>query len=526
MKPGIAVLISAAAAVMTLHAAGQPSQATQGAQAAQAVALRQVGYVKASNPGDGDQFGSAVAMSGDGNTLAVGAPMENSAAKGIDGDQASDAAEDAGAVYVYARNGAAWTQQAYIKASNAEAFDQFGNALALSADGNTLAVAAAFESSGATGINGNQADNSRPQAGAVYVFVRAGGSWSQQAYIKASNTGDMDDGDTFGYSIALSDDGTTLAVGAPSEDSSATGINGNQNDNTAAGAGAVYVFTRSGNGWAQQSYVKPANTHGAMLFGYSVGLSADGSTLTAGSFDERGCSNAINGPYEMKCGGTGAAYAFTRNGATWVQQAYLKAREQDRGDSLGGAIAISDDGNTVVAGAADEDSMTTGVNAAKSGDSGEVGAADDTSSGASYAFIRAGGNWTEQASFKASNTGLTDWFGLRLTLSGDGNTIAVSAPNEDGGGRGVSGSPDDNSAEQAGAVYLFARSGTGWVQQAYVKASNTAAFDEFGSSVAISRDGRTIAVGARFEDSGAKGVNGNEADNSVSDAGAVYVFSR
>ena len=248
MKPLFAVLVvSAAAAAMPPHAAGQTGQAVQGTQG---TTLRQIGYVKASNPGDGDQFGSAVAMSGDGNTLAVGAPMENGAAKGINGDQASDAAEDAGAVYVYGRNGGGWAQQAYIKASNADAFDQFGNALALSADGNTLAVAAAFESSGATGVNGNQADNSRPQAGAVYVFVRTGGNWSQQAYIKASNTGDVDDGDTFGYSIALSDDGTTLAVGAPSEDSSATGINGNQNDNAAAGAGAVYVFTRTGNGWS------------------------------------------------------------------------------------------------------------------------------------------------------------------------------------------------------------------------------------------------------------------------------------
>ena len=107
MKSTLAILVVSAAAVgMTLHAAGQASQAGQ------ATAPRQIGYIKASNPGDGDQFGSAVAMSGDGNTLAVGAPMENSAAKGINGDQASDAAEDAGAVYVYARNGAGWTQQA------------------------------------------------------------------------------------------------------------------------------------------------------------------------------------------------------------------------------------------------------------------------------------------------------------------------------------------------------------------------------------------------------------------------------
>ena len=170
----------------------------------------------------GDQFGYAVALSGDGNTLAVGAEMEGSAAAGINGNQADNSADAAGAVYVFARSGGGWSQQAYIKASNPGSNDQFGAALALSADGNTLAVAAQFEDSAATGINGNQADNSMSESGAVYVFTRAGGKWSQQAYVKASNTGEQDDGDTFGYAVALSDDGNTLAVGAPGEDSGRT----------------------------------------------------------------------------------------------------------------------------------------------------------------------------------------------------------------------------------------------------------------------------------------------------------------
>jgi hypothetical protein len=514
IRPLVVIVLAVAAASCSSDTVGQSASSPP------------ITYVKASNAREGDQFGAAVAISSDGTTLAVGAPLENSASTGVNGDQANSAAEDAGAVYVYTRAGDTWAQQAYIKASNAEAFDQFGNAVALSADGNTLAVAASFESSGATGINGNQLDNSRPQAGAVYVFTRTGGTWSQQAYVKASNTGEPDDGDTFGYSVALSDDATTLAVGAPSEDSSATGVNGNQADNAAAGAGAVYVFTRTANSWSQQAYVKAANTHAAMLFGYSVGLSGDGATLTAGSFDERGCSNAINGPYEMKCGGTGAVYAFTRSGSAWSQQAYLKAREQDRGDSMGGAITISDDGNTIVTGAADEDSLTTGVDAVRSGDSGEVGAPDDRSSGAGYAFVRSGGTWSQQASFKASNTGTTDWFGMRLALSGDSGTLVISAPNEDSASSGIDGKQDDDSAEQAGAAYVFTRTGDKWSPQAYVKASNAQGFDEFGSAVAVSRDGRTIVVGAHFEDSGTTGINGNQADNTATDAGAVYLFSR
>jgi FG-GAP repeat protein len=130
-------------------------------------------------------------------------------------------------------------QQAYVTASNPEAGDDFGESVTLSADGTTLAVAAHNEASNATGIEGNQADNTAPNAGAVYVFVRSGGLWSQQAYLKASNT-EVDD--IFGQSVALNADGTTLAVAALWERSNATGIGGNQADNSAPLAGAVYVY--------------------------------------------------------------------------------------------------------------------------------------------------------------------------------------------------------------------------------------------------------------------------------------------
>src|SRR5204863_6955164 len=124
-------------------------------------------------------------------------PLESSAAKGINGAQNDDSVYSAGAVYVYTRTASGWRQQAYVKASNTGANDQFGFSIALSADGNTMAVSAVYEDSGATGINGNQNDNSVPDSGAVYVFTRAGTAWSQQAYIKASNTGEKEDGDIF-----------------------------------------------------------------------------------------------------------------------------------------------------------------------------------------------------------------------------------------------------------------------------------------------------------------------------------------
>ena len=142
-------------------------------------------------------------------------------------------------MYVYTRSGTNWSQQAYIKASNTDANDYFGWSVALSGDGSTLAVGASYEHSAATGINGNQGDNSTAGAGAVYMFTRSGSTWGQQAYIKASNTNASDN---FGASVALSADGSTLAVGAWREASTATGINGNQADNNAPYAGAVYVY--------------------------------------------------------------------------------------------------------------------------------------------------------------------------------------------------------------------------------------------------------------------------------------------
>ena len=98
------------------------------------------------------------------------APLEDSSAKGINGKQNDESATESGAVYLYTRTGTTWRQQAYIKGSNTETFDEFGSALALERTGRTLLVTARGEDSAATGINGNQADNSAAEAGAAYAF--------------------------------------------------------------------------------------------------------------------------------------------------------------------------------------------------------------------------------------------------------------------------------------------------------------------------------------------------------------------
>ena len=330
---------------------------------------KQVAYIKASNPGMFDHFGeggaldghigNAVAVSGDGNTIAVGAQHESSSARGVNGNQNNDDAYSSGAVYVFTRNGGSWTQQAYVKASNAGNGDHFGNAVALSADGNTLAVGAFWESSAATGVNGNQDNNSIPQAGAAYVFTRRGGTWTQQAYIKASNTGNAGEGDLpgegdqFGFSVALSDDGNTLAVGAPSEDSSASGINGNQKDESIPQAGAVYVFTRAGNAWTQQAYVKASNTGEAGTadtfgegdqFGWSLALSGDGTTMAVGAITEDSGAAGVNGNQRDNASpSAGAVYVFSRTRGMWSQQAYDKPSNLDAGDMFGYSVSIDGD---------------------------------------------------------------------------------------------------------------------------------------------------------------------------------------
>ncbi len=261
----------------------------------------QQAYIKASNTDAGDEFGCSVALSGD--TLAVSAPFENRAATGINGDQSSNSAAGSGAVYVFTRNAGVWSQQAYIKASNTDAFDEFGTSVALSGD--TLAVGATEDRSAATGIDGDQG-NTGDENGAAYVFTRDGaGVWSQQAYIKASNT---DDGDHFGLSVALSLSGDTLAVGARFEDGAATGIDADLFDHRAADAGAAYVFTRDAAGvWSQQAYIKASNTDAEDEFGVLVALSGD--TLAVGAFGEDSAATGIDGD-QSNTGFSGTAVAI------------------------------------------------------------------------------------------------------------------------------------------------------------------------------------------------------------------------
>ncbi len=463
----------------------------------------QQAYLKASNTEANDYFGISVDISGD--TLVVGAYNEDSNAVGVNGNQANNLALDSGAVYVFTRNGGVWSQQAYLKASNAEAYDYFGATVDISGD--TLVVGAYGEDSNATGSNGNQLNNTVIDSGAVYVFTRSGSTWSQQAYLKASNT---DAYDYFGGDVSLSDN--TLAVGAYGEDSITAGVNGNQSDNSAGSSGAVYVFTRSGSTWSQQAYVKASNAESYDYFSfYSLSLADD--TLVVGAPYEDSISTGVNGdqadnslPY------SGAVYVFTRSGSTWSQQAYIKASNAEMEDNFGGNVSIS--GDTLAVSAVYEDSNATGVNGNQTDNL-------DETSGAVYVFTRSGSTWSQQAYIKASNTDAYDYFGIDLSVSGD--ILAVGATGESSNAIGVDGNQANNSELYSGATYIFTRTGTNWYQHSYLKASNAGAGDAFGVSLSLS--GNTVVVAANGEAGSATGVNGNQADNSASDSGAAYVFT-
>jgi hypothetical protein len=454
----------------------------------------QQAYVKATNVDAWDWFAESVAVDGD--TVVIGAPGEDSSTTGVNSTP-DNAANGAGAVYVFVRTGTTWTQQAYLKASNTGEGDSFGKSVAVSGD--TIVVGAYWEDSSTTGVNSKPNEDAR-ESGAAYVFVRSGTTWTEQAYLKASNTG-IDD--AFGWSVAVH--GDTAVIGAYGEDSSTTGVNSKPNE-AATNAGAAYVFRRTGTAWTEQAYLKASNAEVDDLFGWSVGVS--GETVVVGARWEDSSSTGINSTPNELATASGAAYVFVHNGTSWIQEAYLKAGNAEAWDWFGWSVAVS--GNTVVVGADGEDSTTTGVNSTPNNAAANVGAA--------YVFVRSNGAWTQQAYLKASNAGVHDLFGHSVAVSG--NTIVVGATEEPSTTTGVNSTPNEG-GYRIGAGYVFVRSGTTWVEQAYLKASNSGYQDEFGDAVAVSGD--TVVVGAWNEDSSTTGINSlpNEA---AEQAGAAYIF--
>jgi hypothetical protein len=453
-------------------------------------------YLKASNAGRLDRFGDAVAMSGD--TLAVGAPVEASNASGL-----GDSVPDAGAVYIFVRGPSGWSQQAFLKASNAAELNRFGGSLAL--NGDVLAVGARGESSPSRGIDGTQGGGGFQNSGAVYVFVRQGQRWTQQAHIKASNA---DPEDRFGESVALSgmgrwfsdqDSEDVLVVGASFERSSSRDV---QSDSSLSQAGAAYVFVRDGTAWRQAAYLKADRPTMDSRFGAAVAVSGD--TVVVG---EPQSSTAV--------GRGGAVHVFERSAGTWRESVRLEATYPGDRDEFGGALAL--DGDLLAVGAPGEDRAARGIG----GDASSDGAQE---SGAVYIFTRQEGEFKPTAYVKASNASEDHRFGASVDLSGP--LLVVGASREGGGSTGVDGNQADQSVTASGAAYVFALEAKGWVQRHYLKATNPDAGDDFGARVTVGSAG--VAVGAPGEDSNSLGINGAQGNDVLSDlgfdSGAVYVF--
>lgn len=384
-------------------------------------------------------------------------------------------------------------QNAYLKHSHSDEEDFFGRAIAI--DGNTAVVGAYIEASAATTINGDASDNTAPQRGAAFVYVRSGNTWSQQAYLKASVTTAR-----FGSSVAIS--GDTIVVGAA-------------NDSTAASvAGGAYVFVRNGNTWTEQAFLSADNADPADFFG-DAGLAIDGDTIAVGAPDEDSNTTGVSptGSTNNDAARAGAVYVFTRNTGVWTQQAYLKASNTGAGDTFGESISLS--GETLVVGASEEDSDGQGVDAPQNNENG-------SRSGAAYVFVRNTGVWTQQAYLKSSNSESEDRFGVSVSISGD--RIAVGALREAGNASGVNGDQNNNFSNSSGAVYVFVRNAGAWTQEAYVKSTPNIGGIQFGSSVAISGD--LLIAGAPFENSSLGGVDPGPINGSLAFTGAAFVFSR
>ncbi len=422
----------------------------------------------------GDLFGASVAVEGD--QALVGASMSPTTA--------------AGAAYVYTRSATTWSQRAKLAQAVGGIGDQFGMTVALSGDTALVGAQSVDVTAG-----GNQ--------GRAFVFRGAGAAWSEEAQLTA---GDVAANDNFGRSVALS--GDTALVGAPNADV------------TTSNRGAAYVFVRSGTAWSQQQKLVASDGDANDNFGASVALLQDTALVGAPGAD-------------APTSGQGMAYAYTRSGTSWTQQAGWTAPAADiqtSGD-YGRVVALATDmaligsplldgpGGGTNHGAAfvrtrsgvtwsDEAKLTAGLSAAGSffgsvalsADTAVVGATyEDLNSidnaGGAHVFARSGAIWSEQQRLVPSDPAAGDSFGFSVDVSGD--TALVGAYNKSSG---------------RGAAYVFTRSGSTWTQQAKLEASDGVSGDSFAYSVALEAD--TALIGAFLADGG------------VANSGTAYVFVR
>lgn len=412
-------------------------------------------YFKASNAQEGDGLGFSVAVSGD--TLVAGAIWEDS---NSGSDPGNNSAPNAGAVYVFGRDGDSWVEQAYLK-SDAPAEDKFfGASVAIAGDllvvGEPASSPLRFNTQITHGF------------GSAYVFERQNGSWVQVAKF----TGTMD-GELYGFSVAT--DGETVIVAAPYD------------TRTMFNSGSVHVVARQGGAWKIVQQLIPANMIEQTMFGFSVAV--DGDTALIG---------AANDPTGAPL--AGSAFVFTRDAEGWHERQRLAEPRPSQGATFGWSLALR--GDRAVVGAA------------------HVNLIGSSAPGSAYVFDRSRDGWIQTAQLTAAFPSSSDRFGVSVALTD--TAVIVGASGDNSGARGAGGDPTRQDARLSGAVHIFAQQGNDWLPTAYLKAANTDADDAFGYAVASG--GGTLVAGAPYEAGQSNGINVEDASNGAPDSGALYTF--
>lgn len=356
-----------------------------------------------------------------------------------------------GKVYVYRREGLNWILEAGLLPGVIQTTDVFGLAMCFDEGGTRLAV-------GCTG----QDDATGPQRGAVYVFSRSGTVWGHEAMLLSpSSTGGNAQ---MGRGLAITRDGTRIVTGALWESTGSLLYHGRG-----------YVFKRTGTTWTQEAIILASDKGNTDNLGLACGIDDTGTRLVISSY------RADSGAF-VDCG---KVYVFTRSGSTWTQEAILTASDIATNSFFGRSAVINPTGDRIVIGAS-------------GASSGGV-----TSCGQVYTFTRVGTVWTQVNILTASVKGNTANFGVGVWLSPDSNLLLVGAYLEDAGG-----------IADAGAVYVYLRSGNSWIEQTILSASDKVVNMRYGVFQTASDDGSIIAVSAYPAD-----LNG------IVGAGKAYVYT-
>lgn len=384
-------------------------------------------YIKAPNADRFDYFGSDIDLWE--NTLVVSATHEDN---GDSENLLDNSLQHSGAAYVFERDeNGQWHETAFLKASNAEAYDFFGGSVSIW--GNTIAISAQYERS--SPLEGPD-DNSLEEAGATYVFEKdENGQWHEVAYLKGSQ---VESYHLFGIDTTLW--GHTLIVSAR-ESQEEWDENDVPPDSRNYESGALYVFERNEAGqWLETDYIKASNYHLYHRFGDSIDLWED--TLVVGAPGE--WTGDFENPADNVGIGTGAIYLFTKEAdGQWNENAYLRASNHQRLDRFGSSVSLW--GNHIIVGAYGEDSHFP---------DDPHDNFDESSGAAYYIYWNPENSSLEEHSYlKAQHPDSFDYFGFDVSASAD--SLFVSSERDASCSLQINGDLSDNDCPGKGAVFQF-----------------------------------------------------------------------